>query len=55
MADVNAEINVNIDTSGALAQLKALQREISRFHASVAKSSDAAALAQRDLQKNFII
>ena len=54
MADVNAEINVNIDTSGALAQLKALQREISRFHASVAKSSDAAALAQRDLQKNFI-
>lgn len=54
MADVNAEINVNIDTSGALAQLKSLQREISRFHTSVAKSSDAAALAQRDLQKNFI-
>jgi len=54
LADVNAEINVNIDTSGALAQLKALQREISRFHASVAKSSDAAALAQRDLQKNFV-
>jgi len=54
LADVNAEINVNIDTSGALAQLKALQREISRFHTSVAKSSDAAALAQRDLQKNFI-
>ena len=54
MADVNAEIGVNIDTSGALAQLKALQREIARFHASVAKSSDAAALAQRDLQKNFI-
>jgi len=54
LADVNAEIGVNIDTSGALAQLKALQREISRFHASVAKSSDAAALAQRDLQKNFL-
>ena len=54
MADVNAEINVNIDTSGALAQLKALQREISRFHSSVARSSDAAALAQRDLQKNFL-
>jgi TP901 family phage tail tape measure protein len=54
LADVNAEIGVNIDTSGALAQLKALQREISRFHSSVAKSSDAAALAQRDLQKNFI-
>ncbi len=54
MADVNAEINVNIDTSGALAQLKSLQREISRFHSSVAKSSEAAALAQRDLQRNFI-
>jgi len=54
LADVNAEIGVNIDTSGALAQLKALQREIARFHTSVAKSSDAAALAQRDLQKNFI-
>ena len=54
MADVNAEINVNIDTSNAFAQLKALQREIARFHVSVAKSSDAAALAQRDLQRNFI-
>ena len=54
MADVNAEIGVSIDTSGALAQLKALQREISRFHTSVAKSSDTAALAQRDLQKNFV-
>ena len=54
MADVNAEIGVNIDTSGALAQLKALQREIARFHTSVARSSDAAGLAQRDLQKNFI-
>ena len=54
MADVNAEIGVNINTSNALAQLKALQREIARFHASVAKSSEAAALAQRDLQKNFL-
>ena len=54
MADVNAEIGVSIDTSSALAQLKSLQREIARFHTSVAKSSDAAALAQRDLQKNFI-
>jgi TP901 family phage tail tape measure protein len=54
LADVNAEIGVNINTSNALAQLKALQREIARFHASVAKSSEAAALAQRDLQKNFL-
>ena len=54
MADVNANINVDINTSNALAQLKALQREIARFHASVAKSSEAAALAQRDLQRNFL-
>ena len=54
MADVNANIGVNIDTSEALAQLKALQRQISQFHTSIAKSSESAALAQRDLQKNFL-
>ena len=54
MADVNANIGVNIDTSEALAQLKDLQRQISQFHTSIAKSSEAAALAQRDLQRNFI-
>jgi TP901 family phage tail tape measure protein len=54
MADVNANIGVNIDTSAALAQLKALQRQISQFHTSIAKSSETAALAQRDLQKNFL-
>jgi TP901 family phage tail tape measure protein len=54
MADVNANIGVNIDTSEALAQLKALQRQISQFHTSIAKSSESAAMAQRDLQKNFL-
>ena len=54
MADVNANIGVNIDASNALAQLKALQRQISQFHTSVAKSSESASLAQRDLQKNFL-
>jgi TP901 family phage tail tape measure protein len=54
MADVNANIGVNIDTSAALAQLKALQRQISQFHTSIAKSSETAGLAQRDLQKNFL-
>ena len=54
MADVNANIGVNIDTTQALAQLKALQRQISQFHTSIAKSSESAALAQRDLQRNFI-
>ena len=54
MADVNANIGVNIDTSAALAQLKALQRQISQFHTSIARSSESAALAQRSLQKNLI-
>ena len=54
MADVNANIGVGIDTSDALSQLKALQRQISQFHSSIAKSSEAAALAQRNLQKNFV-
>ena len=54
MADVNANIGVNIDTSDALNQLKNLQRQISQFHQSVAKSSSAAGIAQRDLQKNFV-
>jgi TP901 family phage tail tape measure protein len=54
MADVNANIGVSIDTSEALAQLKSLQRQISQFHTSIAKSSESAALAQRSLQKNLI-
>ena len=54
MADVNANIGVNIDTSNALAQLKSLQRQLSQFHTSIAKTSEAAALAQRDLQKNLL-
>jgi TP901 family phage tail tape measure protein len=54
MADVNANIGVNIDTSAALAQLKALQRQISQFHSSIAKSSESATIAQRSLQKNLL-
>ena len=54
MADVNANIGVQIDTSDALAQLKSLQRQLSQFHTSVAKSSSVAAAAQKGLQKNLI-
>jgi TP901 family phage tail tape measure protein len=54
MADVNANIGVNIDTSLALSQLKSLQRQISQFHTSIARSSETAALAQKSLQKNFL-
>jgi len=54
MADVNANIDINIDSSNALAQLKSLQRQIAQFHTSIAKSSEAAAIAQRGLQKNLL-
>ena len=54
MADVNANIGVNIDTSNALAQIKSLQRQLSQFYTSISKSSETAALAQRDLQRNLI-
>ena len=54
MADVNANIDINIDSSNALSQLKALQRQISQFHTSIARSSEAAALAQKGLQKNLL-
>jgi TP901 family phage tail tape measure protein len=54
VADVNANIDVNVNTSNALAQLKSLQRQLSLFHTAVAKSSTAAASAQSDLQKNLI-
>ena len=54
MADVNANIDINIDSSAALAQLKSLQRQIAQFHTSIAKSSETAALAQKNLQKNLL-
>jgi TP901 family phage tail tape measure protein len=54
MSDVNANIDININSSNALAQLKSLQRQISQFHTSIAKSSESAALAQRGLQKNLL-
>jgi TP901 family phage tail tape measure protein len=54
MSDVNANIDININSSNALAQLKSLQRQIAQFHTSIAKSSESAALAQRGLQKNLL-
>jgi TP901 family phage tail tape measure protein len=54
MSDVNANISVNIDTSAALGELKNLQRQISQFHNQIAKSSASAAIAQKNLQQEFI-
>ena len=54
MADVQSNIEVNLDASQALAQLKALQRQLSNFHSSIAVTSAAAAKAQANLQSNLI-
>ena len=54
MSDVNANIGVHIDTSSALTELKNLQRQLANFHASIAKSSAAAAAAQKGLQTNLL-
>ena len=54
MADVQSNIEVNLDASQALGQLKALQRQLANFHASVATTSSAAAKAQANLQSNLI-
>ena len=54
MADVQSNIHVNIDTSQALASIKALQKQISAFHTSMAKSGAAAAAVSANMQQNLI-
>jgi hypothetical protein len=54
VADVQSNIEVNLDTSQALGQLKALQRQLANFHSSVATTSAAAAKSQANLQSNLI-
>jgi len=54
MSDVNANIGVHIDTSGALTQLKNLQRQIATFHSQISKSSATAGIAQKNLQNNLL-
>jgi TP901 family phage tail tape measure protein len=54
VADVQSNIEVNLDASQALGQLKALQRQLATFHSSVATTSSAAAKAQANLQSNLI-
>jgi outer membrane biosynthesis protein TonB len=54
MADAESNIRIDIDASGALASLKALQREISTFHSTMAKGSAAMAATSANLQKDLI-
>ena len=54
MADFQSEINVNIDTSQALASIRNLQKQISQFHASIIKGSAQATAASKNLQQNMV-
>ena len=42
MAETNANININADTSQALAAIKNLQRSLSQLYTNMAKGSAAA-------------
>jgi TP901 family phage tail tape measure protein len=52
--DANARIRVDIDTAAALANIKNLQRQISTFHTSLAKSSAQATASSLQLQQSLI-
>jgi TP901 family phage tail tape measure protein len=55
MADIETNIGINIDTSSALASIKALQSQISAFHQSLRTSGSAANAAISDnMSKNLI-
>ena len=54
MADVNANINIDINSSGAIADLRKLQSQIGEFNQSVITSNTAAAAAQRQLNSQLI-
>lgn len=54
MADAQANINVNLDTSDALAQLKILQRQISSFHQAMAIGGAKARAESAQLSQTLI-
>ena len=54
MADIESNIDINIDASDAMAALKELQRQISVFNQQMQKSSAANAAAASNLRNNLI-
>lgn len=54
MSDVNANINIDINTSSALANLRKLQGQITAFNESVISSNAAAAASQRQLNSALV-
>lgn len=54
MADVESHIKVSIDTTEALSQLKNLQRQISAFHTSMAKTGAAGTAVSANMSQNLL-
>jgi TP901 family phage tail tape measure protein len=54
MADIQSNIKVNVDTSDAMASIKALQNQISAFQTQMARSSSAQAAAAKNLQRTLL-
>jgi TP901 family phage tail tape measure protein len=55
MADINPNIEINIDTSSAMASIKALQSQISVFHQSLRASGDASSIQKsNNYSKNLV-
>jgi hypothetical protein len=54
MADVESHIKVSIDTTEALSQLKNLQRQISAFHTSMAKTGASGTAVSANMSQNLL-
>ena len=54
MADIESNINLNIDTTAALASIRSLQSQISAFHRSLAKGGAAANAQSAQMQQGLI-
>ena len=54
MADANANIRIDVDTSAALANIKNLQRQISMFHSQMASGGAKAAAASAQMSQSLI-
>jgi TP901 family phage tail tape measure protein len=54
MADIESNIDININAADALAELRRLQAEISRFHTNMAKGGASAAAKSAQLQQSLI-
>ena len=54
MADIETNVNINIDTSDALSQLKLLQQQISAFQQAMKNAGAANAQAAAQMQSNLV-